>query len=97
VNGFAVMTSTPSPRRLFQVLSFCGLPGRVPMTTTESVTMPSHLFSSRGSDDARVDEANHVGRERELHDVGGEAGGHRAALLTGGASCPFLRITLLLQ
>ena len=44
VNGFGVITSTPSLIRSSQVLMFFGLPLRTANTTTELVTMP--LYSA---------------------------------------------------
>jgi hypothetical protein len=44
VNGFGVITSTPSFSRSSQVWMFSGFPGRTAKTTTESVTMPLYSF-----------------------------------------------------
>ena len=86
VNGLGVMTWTPGLVRSVQVLMFFGLPLRVPMTTTESVTMPLYWFAVPGrADDVRLDQAGHVGLERELDDVGRQAGLDGAALVARGA------------
>ena len=74
VNGFGVITSTPSCSRSSQVSMPFGLPLRTAKTTTESVTMPSYSSSAQSRvDEAGVDEPRHVGLEREGDDVGGEA------------------------
>ena len=58
VNGFGVMTSTPSLRRSSQVLMLFGLPLRTTKTTTEFVTMPVVLvLVPVRVDQAGVDEA----------------------------------------
>ena len=86
VNGFGVITSTPSFSRSSQVLMFLGLPLRVASTTTEFVTKPSYssLFQSCG-DLLGLDQLVHVGRQRQGDDVGLEAGLDGAGLVAGGA------------
>src|ERR1700759_704437 len=44
VKGLGVMVSTPDLVRSVQSLSFFGLPERVAITATESVTKPLYLF-----------------------------------------------------
>ena len=71
MNGFGVITSTPGLTRSFQPLMCFGLPGRTERTTTESVTMPvvAVLVPVR-RDDPGLDQALHVGIEREHRDIG---------------------------
>ena len=86
VNGFGVMTSTPSLTRSSQVWMSFGLPLRTAKTTTESVTMPlCVVVVPVGVDEALVDQRGHVGLEGEGDDVGGQAGLDGAALVAGGA------------
>ena len=86
VNGLGVITSTPGLIRSSQVLMFFGLPLRTTSTTTESVTMPLYWsWFQFGDDQAGLDQPGHVGLEREGDDVGGQAGGDRAALVARGA------------
>ena len=82
VNGFGVITSTPSLRRSSQVWMFSGLPGRTAKTTTESVTMPlySFWFQSASTSPASTRRVT-SGSSEKRDDVGGEARLDGTALL----------------
>ena len=77
---------TPGLARSSQVLMPLGLPLLTTMTTIDCVQMPlvSLSFQSFG-DDALVDQAGHVGLQREVDLVGLLAGDDGAALVAGGA------------
>ena len=85
VNGFGVITSTPSLRRSSQVWMPFGLPGRTAKTTTELVTMPSYSFwfqsaSTRPASTRAVTS----GSSEKCDDVGGQPRLDGAALLARG-------------
>ena len=84
--GFGVMTSTPGLTRSSHVLMLSGLPSRTTNTTTDEVTMPLVVVLVPVLGDlAVVDQAGHVGLEREVHEVGLLAALDGAALVTRGA------------
>ena len=86
VNGFGVTTWTPGLSRSSQVLMFLGLPLRTASTTTELVTKPSYWSCVPvRRDELGLDELVDVGRKRQRHDVGRQAGLDRALLVAGGA------------
>ena len=61
-----------------------GLPGRTIRVTTELVTIPLYWFWFQSAETMPgVDQALHVGLERELDDVGRLAGLDRTALVAG--------------
>ena len=76
----------PGLSRSAQVWMFFGLPLRTTNATTDVVTSPlfGPAFQS-SDDDPRLDEAGHVGLDREADDVGLLAGLDGAALVAGGA------------
>ena len=86
VNGLGVRTLMPGLSRSSQVWMFFGLPLRTMSETTDFDTRPLCALAAQSSDDqAGLDQARHVGREREGDDVGGQAGLDRAALVARGA------------
>ena len=71
VNGFGVITSTPSLVRSSQVWMFFGLPLRTTNTTTESTSTPLYWpLVPVGVDEPGVDLAGDVRLEREVQEVG---------------------------
>ena len=86
VNGFGVITSTPSLVRSSQVLMFFGLPlrGREhdDRVGDEAVVL---VLVPVGRDLLGLDELVDVGRERQRDDVGLQAGLDRAGLVAGRA------------
>ena len=86
VNGLGVSTLMPGLSRSSHVWMPFGLPLRTMSETTDFDTMPlCGVGRPVRRDEPGLDQARHVGRERERDDVGGQAGLDRAALVARGA------------
>ena len=86
VAGFGSITSTSGLVEVVEALDVLGVARADHEVTTELVTMPLYWFWFQSvGDDAGVDQARHVGLEREVDHVGRLAGLDRAALVAGRA------------